>query len=120
MPTAPPSARRQAIAVILVRPETTADDIHGLIKAQGVLTARGGMTSHAAVVARGMGKPCVAGCAALHVDADSRTASIGDATIREGDVITIDGTSGDVIVGEVPLVEPGAESRARGDPRMGR
>ena len=64
------------------------------------------MTSHAAVVARGMGKPCVAGCSALHVDLDSRRASVGDRTIREGDVITIDGTSGDVIVGEVPLVEP--------------
>ena len=88
--------------VILVRPETTADDIHGLIKARGVLTARGGMTSHAAVVARGMGKPCVAGCPALHVYPDSRRASLGDRTIREGDVITIDGTSGDVIVGSVP------------------
>ena len=63
--------------VILVRPETTADDIHGLIGAAGVLTARGGMTSHAAVVARGMGKPCVAGCAALHVDVESRTAELG-------------------------------------------
>ncbi len=93
-------------AVILVRPETTADDIHGLIKAQGVLTARGGMTSHAAVVARGMGKPCVAGCSALRVDPESRTAVVGDSMIREGDVITIDGTSGDVIVGAVPLVEP--------------
>jgi pyruvate,orthophosphate dikinase len=93
-------------AVILVRPETTADDIHGLIKSRGVLTARGGMTSHAAVVARGMGKPCVAGCAALHVDLEGRTATIGDRTIREGDVITIDGTTGDVIAGAVPLVEP--------------
>ena len=93
-------------AVILVRPETTADDIHGLIKAQGVLTARGGMTSHAAVVARGMGKPCVAGCAALQVELESRTATIGGRTIHEGDVITIDGTSGDVIIGAVPLVEP--------------
>jgi pyruvate,orthophosphate dikinase len=96
----------QGDAVILVRPETTADDIHGLIKARGVLTARGGMTSHAAVVARGMGKPCVAGCTALHVYPDSRRASLGERTIREGDLITIDGTSGDVIVGEVPLVEP--------------
>jgi pyruvate, orthophosphate dikinase len=93
-------------AVILVRPETTADDIHGLIRACGVLTARGGMTSHAAVVARGMGKPCVAGCAALHVELESRTATIGARTISEGDVITVDGTSGDVILGAVPLVEP--------------
>jgi len=92
--------------VILVRPETTADDIHGLIGARGILTERGGMTSHAAVVARGMGKPCVAGCSALRVDVDSRTAAAGARTIAEGDVITIDGTTGRVIVGEVKLVEP--------------
>jgi len=92
--------------VVLVRPETTADDIHGLISAQGVLTARGGMTSHAAVVARGMGKPCVAGCAALQVDLTARTAEIGDVPIAEGDVLTIDGTTGRVVVGAVELVEP--------------
>jgi pyruvate,orthophosphate dikinase len=92
--------------VILVRPETTADDIHGLIGAVGVLTARGGMTSHAAVVARGMGKPCVAGCAALHVDTENRTAELGGHVLLEGDVITIDGTTGRVVVGAVPLVEP--------------
>jgi pyruvate,orthophosphate dikinase len=93
-------------AVILVRPETTADDIHGLIPAQGVLTARGGMTSHAAVVARGMGKPCVAGCAALEVDLAARTARLGAATFAEGDVLTIDGTTGRVVLGAVELVEP--------------
>ena len=92
--------------VILVRPETTADDIHGLISARGVLTARGGMTSHAAVVARGMGKPCVAGCPALIVDIDDRSASVNGRTIREGDVITIDGTAGHVILAAVELVEP--------------
>jgi pyruvate,orthophosphate dikinase len=92
--------------VILVRPETTADDIHGLIGAVGVLTARGGMTSHAAVVARGMGKPCVAGCAALHVDTENRMAELGGHVLLEGDVITIDGTTGRVVVGAVPLVEP--------------
>jgi pyruvate,orthophosphate dikinase len=92
--------------VILVRPETTADDIHGLIPAQGVLTARGGMTSHAAVVARGLGKPCVAGCAALEVDLAARTARLGAATFTEGDVLTIDGTTGRVVVGAVELVEP--------------
>ncbi|MGN6799453.1 MAG: pyruvate, phosphate dikinase [Gaiellaceae bacterium] len=92
--------------VILVRPETTADDIHGLIGAVGVLTARGGMTSHAAVVARGMGKPCVAGCGALHVDLENRTAGLGDHVLLEGDVITIDGTTGRVLLGAVPLVEP--------------
>jgi pyruvate,orthophosphate dikinase len=92
--------------VILVRPETTADDIHGLIGAVGVLTARGGMTSHAAVVARGMGKPCIAGCSALHVDIENRTAELGGHVLVEGDVITVDGTTGRVVLGAVPLVEP--------------
>ncbi len=93
-------------AVILVRWETTPDDIHGMIAAQGILTAHGGMTSHAAVVARGMGKPCVAGCEALSVDADAKTASLNGHKLGEGDVITIDGGTGEVIVGEVPLVPP--------------
>jgi pyruvate,orthophosphate dikinase len=93
-------------AIILVRPETTADDIHGLLPARGVLTARGGMTSHAAVVARGLGKPCVAGCAALEVDLDESLARIGTVVIREGDPLTIDGSTGHVILGLVPLVEP--------------
>jgi pyruvate,orthophosphate dikinase len=92
--------------VILVRWETTPDDIHGLIQAQGVLTAHGGMTSHAAVVARGMGKPCVAGCDGLDIDTGARTVRIGGHQLREGDVITIDGGTGRVIVGEVPLVPP--------------
>ncbi|HUZ15191.1 MAG TPA: pyruvate, phosphate dikinase [Gaiellaceae bacterium] len=93
-------------AVILVRWETTPDDIHGLIQAQGVLTAHGGMTSHAAVVARGMGKPCVAGTEGLEIDIDKRTVRIGSHRLSEGDVITIDGGTGRVIVGEVPLVPP--------------
>jgi pyruvate,orthophosphate dikinase len=93
-------------SVILVRWETTPDDIHGLIQAKGVLTAHGGMTSHAAVVARGMGKPCVAGCEALSIDYDARTISLGDQTLAEGDTLTIDGGTGAVIVGEVPLVPP--------------
>jgi pyruvate,orthophosphate dikinase len=92
--------------ILLVRPETTADDIHGLLSAQGVLTARGGMTSHAAVVARGLGKPCVAGCAALEIDLDARVARIGDVVVREGDPLTIDGTTGSVILGLAPLIEP--------------
>jgi len=92
--------------VILVRPETTADDIHGLIGAAGVLTARGGMTSHAAVVARGMGKPCVAGCTALHVDVESRRAELNGRSLNEGDTVTIDGTTGRVVLGAVPLVDP--------------
>ncbi|HEY5059594.1 MAG TPA: pyruvate, phosphate dikinase [Gaiellaceae bacterium] len=93
-------------AVILVRWETAPDDIHGLIQARGVLTAHGGMTSHAAVVARGMGKPCVAGCEGLSLDPAARTVRIGDHQLREGDTITIDGGTGRVIVGEVPLVPP--------------
>src|SRR3954468_10736665 len=93
-------------AVILVRWETTPDDIHGLLEAKGILTAHGGMTSHAAVVARGMGKPCVAGCDALEVDARAKVARIGGTEVREGDVITIDGGTGNVIIGEVDLVPP--------------
>jgi len=93
-------------AVILVRWETTPDDIHGLIQSQGVLTAHGGMTSHAAVVARGMGKPCVAGCEGLQIDVDAKTVRLGEHLLREGDVITMDGGTGRVIVGRVPLVPP--------------
>ncbi|HEY3068781.1 MAG TPA: pyruvate, phosphate dikinase [Gaiellaceae bacterium] len=92
--------------VILVRWETTPDDIHGLLEARGVLTAQGGMTSHAAVVARGMGKPCVAGCEGLSIDVRGRTISLGGKQLAEGDVLTIDGGTGEVIVGEVNLVPP--------------
>ena len=93
-------------SVILVRWETTPDDIHGLIQAQGIVTAHGGMTSHAAVVARGMGKPCVAGCEGLSIDLDARKITIGGHELSEGDTITIDGGDGAVIVGEVALVPP--------------
>jgi pyruvate,orthophosphate dikinase len=93
-------------SVILVRWETTPDDIHGLIQSKGVLTAHGGMTSHAAVVARGMGKACVAGCEGLEIDIDARTLRIGGNDLREGDTITIDGGTGRVIIGEVKLVPP--------------
>jgi pyruvate,orthophosphate dikinase len=93
-------------AVVLVRVETTPDDVHGMIAARGVLTAKGGATSHAAVVARGMGKPCVAGCDALHVDRRNKTAHIGDIAFAQGDWITIDGTTGNVIVGELKLIDP--------------
>ncbi len=92
--------------VILVRWETTPDDIHGILEAGGVLTAQGGMTSHAAVVARGMGKPCVAGCEGLSIDLDARKLKIGGQELAEGDVLTIDGGTGEVIVGEVNLVAP--------------
>jgi len=92
--------------VILVREETKPEDIHGFFASQGILTARGGKTSHAAVVARSMGKPCVAGAEGIHVDDRVRRAFVGDATIKEGDLITIDGTSGNVYLGEVSMVEP--------------
>jgi pyruvate,orthophosphate dikinase len=98
--------RAQVESVILVRWETTPDDIHGLIQAAGILTAHGGMTSHAAVVARGMGKPCVAGCEALTIDLATRVARLGGHELHEGDVITIDGSTGRVALGEVPLVPP--------------
>jgi pyruvate,orthophosphate dikinase len=98
--------RGRSQPVILVRWETTPDDIHGLIEAAGVLTAHGGMTSHAAVVARGMGKPCVAGCDALSIDLDSRAVDIAGHKLEEGDTITIDGGTGAVIVGAVKLVPP--------------
>jgi pyruvate,orthophosphate dikinase len=93
-------------SVILVRWETTPDDIHGLIEASGILTAHGGMTSHAAVVARGMGKPCVAGCEGLTIDLEQRTLTIGGEKLAEGDTITLDGGTGEVVIGEVPLVPP--------------
>ncbi|MEN8176641.1 MAG: pyruvate, phosphate dikinase, partial [Pseudomonadota bacterium] len=91
--------------VILVREETKPEDIHGFFASQGILTSRGGKTSHAAVVARGMGKPCVAGAEGIHVDVQMRKAFVGEATISEGDLITIDGTSGDVYLGEVPMTD---------------
>lgn len=90
--------------IILVREETKPEDIHGFFQAQGILTSRGGKTSHAAVVARGMGKPCVSGCEAIHIDDVKKCATIGDTTLHEGDVITIDGGTGAVYAGEVPTV----------------
>jgi len=98
--------RAKLAPVLLVRFETAPDDIHGMIAAEGILTVHGGMTSHAAVVARGMGKPCVAGCAELQIDEQARTATIGSHTLHEGDVLTIDGGTGRVFVGAVPLVPP--------------
>jgi len=92
--------------VILVRVETAPDDVHGMIAARGVLTSRGGATSHAAVVARGMGKPCVAGFDAMRVDARAKTATIGDAVLHEGDWVTIDGTTGNVVIGKLELIPP--------------
>jgi pyruvate,orthophosphate dikinase len=98
---------KQGKAVILVRPETTPDDVHGMLVAKGILTARGGATSHAAVVARGLGLPCVAGCETLRVDVERRVCSILDLTpIKEGDEISIDGTTGEVFRGVIRTIEP--------------
>ncbi len=93
-------------AVILVRPETTPDDIHGMVAAQGVLTSRGGMTSHAAIVARGMGKPAVTGCEALRINLADQSFTVGEVRVAAGDVITIDGATGRVILGPVDTVAP--------------
>jgi pyruvate,orthophosphate dikinase len=92
--------------VILVRRETSPEDIHGMHVSKGILTSTGGMTSHAAVVCRGMGKCCVAGCADIMVDAKTKTVKIGDLVIHEGDVITLNGSTGEVMLGAVPMVEP--------------
>ncbi|MFW6339396.1 MAG: pyruvate, phosphate dikinase [Wenzhouxiangella sp.] len=96
----------QGVPVLLLREETKPEDIHGFFAARGILTSRGGKTSHAAVVARGMGKPCVAGAEGISVDTARRIAQVGAQIIREGDVLTIDGTSGAVYIGAVPTVEP--------------
>ncbi len=92
--------------VILVRVETSPEDIHGMHAAQGILTARGGMTSHAAVVARGMGRPCVSGASAVSIDRKTRTLRIGTHELKEGDEITLDGAKGQVMLGIVPTIEP--------------
>ncbi len=92
--------------VILVRPETTPDDIHGMVAAQGILTSRGGMTSHAAVVARGMGKPCISGCEEVKISLAKKEFVARGKTVKAGDVITIDGTLGQVYLGEVPMIDP--------------
>ncbi|GAA2179689.1 pyruvate, phosphate dikinase [Brooklawnia cerclae] len=93
-------------AVVLVRFETTPDDIHGVLQAQGVLTAHGGMTSHAAVVARGFGKPCVAGATSIRIDTDAKTLAIGDQVFGEGDVITLNGSTGEVFGTALKLIPP--------------
>ncbi len=93
-------------AVILVREETNPDDIEGMNAAVGILTARGGMTSHAAVVARGMGKSCVSGAEAIRVNADKKRFQVGKLVIKEGEIITINGSNGDIIIGDVPTIEP--------------
>ncbi len=92
--------------VILIRDETNPDDVHGMLAAQAVLTARGGKTSHAAVVARGFGIPCVAGAEALNVDVHHHQFTVGDTTVKEGEVVTLDGTTGEIFLGALPLIDP--------------
>jgi pyruvate,orthophosphate dikinase len=92
--------------VVLVRQETSPDDIHGMAAAQGILTARGGMTSHAAVVARGMGKCCVAGCEEIKVNEQRKVFTVGGTVVRERDIISLNGSTGEVILGEVPTIDP--------------
>ena len=100
------SLKGQKELVVLVRPETSPDDFHGMVAATGILTARGGSTSHAAVVARGLGLPCVAGVAALDIDLVKREMRVDGKLVREGDQISIDGTTGEVFAGELPTIEP--------------
>jgi pyruvate,orthophosphate dikinase len=106
--TAEDAEKKVAIGdkVILVRIETSPEDIHGMHVSEGILTARGGMTSHAAVVARGMGKPCVSGAGGIRIDYKTRTFQAGNTHVCEGDIITIDGSSGEVILGSVPTIQP--------------
>jgi pyruvate, orthophosphate dikinase len=98
--------KSQGRKVILVRVETSPEDIHGMHAAQGILTTRGGMTSHAAVVARGMGKPCVSGAGSLRVDYRTQTLTAGGTVLKKGDTLTIDGATGQVLAGAVPMIEP--------------
>jgi pyruvate,orthophosphate dikinase len=99
--------------VILVRAETSPEDIGGMDAAQGILTVRGGMTSHAAVVARGMGKPCVAGCGVISIDIHEKVFTVNDLRIKEGDYVSIDGATGSVILGKVALVTPGVSEELK-------
>ncbi|WP_368975672.1 pyruvate, phosphate dikinase [Caldifermentibacillus hisashii] len=92
--------------VILVRPETTPDDIHGIVAAEAVVTSRGGMTSHAAVVARGMGKACICGCESLKIDLKNKLFTVGDTVVNYGDIITIDGSTGEIMLGGIEMIEP--------------
>ncbi len=96
----------EGVKVILVRPETTPDDIHGIVAAQGILTSRGGMTSHAAVVARGMGKSCVTGSEEINIDLTAKTMAVNGLIFHAGDIISIDGSSGEVYAGSVPMIDP--------------
>ena len=112
--------KSQGRKVILVRVETSPEDIHGMHAAEGILTTRGGMTSHAAVVARGMGKPCVSGAGSLRVDYRAQTMTAGGMTLKKGDTLTIDGSTGQVLAGKVAMLRAGAGRRIRHGDEMGR
>ena len=107
--TSAAEAAKEGIPVILVRPETKPDDIDGILESQGVLTSRGGVTSHAAVVARGLGVPCVVGCEAIKVDLQGQLFTANGYTVREGDDLSIDGTTGEVFAGAIPTFKPDLE-----------
>ncbi|PKB77883.1 MAG: pyruvate, phosphate dikinase [SAR202 cluster bacterium Io17-Chloro-G9] len=113
------AAAARGVPVILVRPETKPDDIHGIASAAGVVTARGGVTSHAAVVTRGLGKPCIVGCDMLQVDMEQRLLAVDGRTIREGEEISIDGTTGDVYFGWLETVRPKLEEMVEGNTLLG-
>ena len=102
----------QGTKVVLVRMETSPDDVHGIIKAEGVLTSPGGMTSHAAVVTRGLGKPCIVGCEELQFNVEERSFSARGKTVYEGELVSIDGSTGEVLVGEIPVVPPNPDDLA--------
>jgi pyruvate,orthophosphate dikinase len=103
--------KNQGKSVILVRPETTPDDVHGMLAAKGILTQHGGATSHAAVVARQLGKPCVAGCEAIKIDLTNRTFTVGDTLVKEGDAVSLDGAEGKVYLGALPTIAPNFEEQ---------
>ncbi|MEO1701107.1 MAG: pyruvate, phosphate dikinase [Pseudomonadota bacterium] len=98
-------AAEMGLDVILLRPETSPDDIHGMVAARGIVTSRGGMTSHAAVVARGMGRPCITSVNSLHIDHEARVARFGRMVVHEGETVTVDGSAGDVLLGKVPTIQ---------------
>jgi pyruvate,orthophosphate dikinase len=110
--TAEHKAKAEGQAVIMIRPETKPDDVHGMLAAKGILTSRGGATSHAAVVARQFGIPAVVGCDALEIDTESRTASANGIKIKEGDWVSLDGTTGEVFTGQLPTVHPKFEEQS--------
>src|SRR6202023_156328 len=104
---------KRGIAVILVRVETNPNDVHGMVEAKGILTQTGGTASHAALVARGMGRPCIVGASKVNVNLSTRSFTVDGTTVKEGDEITIDGLTGDVYLGRVPTIDPKPLNKTR-------